>query len=38
MTGCIPMLLLGIGGLLLGGPFGLLIGVVIGGFLAVANK
>jgi hypothetical protein len=35
MAGCLPMLLLGFGGLFLLGPFGLLAGILVGGFVGV---
>jgi hypothetical protein len=35
MAGCMPMLLLGLAGLFFLGPIGMLIGVVVGGFVGL---
>ena len=32
---CLPIILLGLLGLVLAGPFGLLVGVIVGGFMGV---
>ena len=38
MSGCLLMAGLGFLGLLVAGPFGLIVGVIAGGFVSVAGK
>lgn len=38
MNGCLPMLIFGLIGLCVLGPLGLIVGVIVGGFMGVSNS